>query len=344
VTLTIPPVIQASFPNALILIENPFNPKPPYAPNAPTSWFWTIRVGDTVQLNNAGPWYTVIGPMVIGPSSGSNSEMFVNVGLPGSLGQYSNVLPNLTYPGSTQPVEYLLLVNGQDDNNNGWIDEGYDGVDNNGNGISDELLEWEQEVWLGSILTHTSVDLTYTIQRRPAPAANAREVSLPTSMVVDATTAFLTQERSRLPVNPFTGFADIVIRPDGTVVPTVQYSSPASFGMSGAFYHFWLSERQDLADVQVGGTNNATPQPWATGAPYLLPIAQPGGSNSATFPGPYLKGEYSVLSLFTRSGQIVVNQGVPFLYDSTIGYNSQGGTYNPTNPFIQAEQGLSGGR
>ncbi len=47
-----------------------------------------------------------------------------------------------------------------------------------------------------------------------------------------------------------------------------------------------------------------------------------------------------MLTLFTRTGQIVVNQGVPFLYDSTIGYNSQTGTYNPTNPFIQAEQGV----
>ena len=51
-----------------------------------------------------------------------------------------------------------------------------------------------------------------------------------------------------------------------------------------------------------------------------------------------------MLTLFTRTGQIAVNQGVPFFYDTTIGYNSQTGTYNPTNPFIQAEQGVSGGR
>ena len=35
--------------------------------------------------------------------------------------------------GATSPVnpEFLFLVNGLDDNKNGWIDEGYDGVDNN---------------------------------------------------------------------------------------------------------------------------------------------------------------------------------------------------------------------
>ena len=34
-----------------------------------------------------------------------------------------------------------------DDNGNGWIDEGWDGVDNNGDGQVDELAEWESELW-----------------------------------------------------------------------------------------------------------------------------------------------------------------------------------------------------
>ena len=29
----------------------------------PTSWFWNIRIGDKLQINNSGPWYTVVGPM-----------------------------------------------------------------------------------------------------------------------------------------------------------------------------------------------------------------------------------------------------------------------------------------
>ncbi len=111
------------------------------APVAPTSWFWNIRVGDQIQINNTGPWYTVVGPMVVSPANGSNSELFVNVGPPGAP------LPTLA---GGFPCEYLLLVNGRDDNGNGWVDEGCDGVDNNGNGQVDELAEWESERWLGA--------------------------------------------------------------------------------------------------------------------------------------------------------------------------------------------------
>ena len=47
----------------------------------------------------------------------------------------------------TYEPEFLFLVNGQDDNNNGWTDEGWDGLDNNGDGHVDELAEWESELW-----------------------------------------------------------------------------------------------------------------------------------------------------------------------------------------------------
>ena len=43
----------------------------------------------------------------------------------------------------TVSPEFLFLVNGLDDNINGWIDEGFDGVDNNNNGVVDDLFEWE---------------------------------------------------------------------------------------------------------------------------------------------------------------------------------------------------------
>ena len=103
------------------------------APNPPTNWFWNIRVGDRIQINQAGPWYTIVGPMTT-----PNPELFVNVGPPGSA------LPTLNGP---QPCEYLLLVNGRDDNGNGWVDEGWDGVDNDGNGTIDDAGEWEAERW-----------------------------------------------------------------------------------------------------------------------------------------------------------------------------------------------------
>ena len=50
--------------------------------NSPTSWYWNIRVGERFRFNDSGRYYTVIGPMVVGPATG-NPEMFVNVGLPG---------------------------------------------------------------------------------------------------------------------------------------------------------------------------------------------------------------------------------------------------------------------
>lgn len=111
------------------------------APNPPTSWYWNIRVGDRIQVNNAGPWYTIVGPLAVGTAQG-NTEMFVNVGPPGSA------LPQLLGPA---PCEYLLLVNGRDDDGNGYADDGFDGVDNNGVLGIDEAGEWEKERWLGGI-------------------------------------------------------------------------------------------------------------------------------------------------------------------------------------------------
>jgi len=146
-------------------------------------------------------------------------------------------------------------------------------------------------------------------------------------------------------VNLWNGTVDIVLNPDGTVVPTTIYGAPSSFGMDQAFLHFWLADRQDLADIQANMTAQPpTPIPLnTTSPPYYLPIAQPGSAAAASYPGPYLKGQYSVLTLFARTGQITVNSNPPFLYDSTVGYNNQTGVYNPFNPFIPAELGANGG-
>jgi prepilin-type N-terminal cleavage/methylation domain-containing protein len=350
----------APFPG-LLLVQSPADPARNGSPTNPTSWFWNIRIGDKVQLNNTGPWYTVIGPMYTGPNvpasgtGGVNPDLFVNAGNPAALSTL--VVPQInTATGATsstgfQHVEFLILVNGRDDNGNGWIDEQWDGVDNDGNGPTDYLEdtnEFEQETWLGAISTSSVLNITYTIKRRPAPALNARAVELPTSMVIDATTAFFQnlnfqgavsdhRERSRLPAsNPltqYTGNIDIVLNPDGTVVPTMYYSTPSSYGMDQAFYHFWLAERQDLMAVQTDANGNV--QPLFSGAPYILPIAQPGGNNTNGYAGPYLKGDYSVVTLNARTGQLVTNANPPFLDAS--------GNYNTTYPFIQAEQGVSGG-
>lgn len=101
----------------------------------PTSWFWNIRIGDKLQIDNAGPWYTVVGPMLITPAMG-NSELFVNVGQAGTQSPLPDPKGSVGFP------EFLLLVNGRDDNKNGYIDEGFDGVDNDGiNGV-DDIGEW----------------------------------------------------------------------------------------------------------------------------------------------------------------------------------------------------------
>ncbi len=168
--------------------------------------------------------------------------------------------------------EFLFLVNGLDDNQNGWIDEGYDGVEQ-----QHLVREPEQparmtpmrspngkhEAWPASFVGQAvPTNQPYTIQRRPAPVSNSREISLPTNVVIDLTTwgnpalNLGTQERSQFPpgvINPYTGYVDILLYPNGTVVPTTIYSTPSSFGMSGAFFHFWLAERSDVA---ISSTND----------------------------------------------------------------------------------------
>ncbi len=313
-------------------------------PNTPTSWFWNIRVGDKIQINNAGPWYTVVGPMAMTPATGNN-ELFVNVGAPGMASPLQAILP-LPSGTSTPPLnpEFLFVVNGQDDNANGYVDEGWDGVDNNGNNLVDELLEWENELWHGALATDfvtsptgTVSNLTYTIQRRPSPATNAREVLLPTNVVVDLTTwgyptlASPSQERSRLPVNQYTGYVDILVYPNGSVVPATIYSAPSSFGMGGSFFHFWLAERSDVFPPQ----NNAAVTGTSVFPPYL-PLPQ--GIAPTLFNGSELKGEYRLVTLFTRTGLITTNEDVPF---DTVNVGTA--NYNPSVPFLQAQQGVRGG-
>jgi hypothetical protein len=311
--------------------------------NEPTSWYWNIRVGDKLQINGSGLWYTVVGPMVVTPQQG-NSELFVNVGPPGSP---SPLLDSQS--GANVAPEFLFLVNGLDDNKNGWIDEGYDGVDNNlsaelaGNltRLVDDLAEWEIEAWPGAYNTNPPTNAPYTIQRRPAPTAVAREVALPSNVVIDMTTWGNTlQERSNFPpgvINPFTGYVDILLYPNGTVVPSTIYSAPSSFGMAGAFFHFWLAERSDVVGIKLD--QNGNPVPLVPAQPVYLPVGaikqqlvQPANPYS----GQSLQGEYRIVSLFTRTGQITTSDNMQF--DNPVS-PANGSTYNPGYPFLAAEQG-----
>jgi hypothetical protein len=317
-------------------------------PNPPTSWFWNIRVGDKIQFNDAGPWYTVVGPLAVTANNG-NPEMFVNVGAPGTTSPLT-----MKQGGNTPNPEFLFVVNGQDDNNNVWVDEGWDGVDNNNNGITDEIAEWELESWLGSNGNPNTVasSTTYTIQRRPMPTINARAVSLPSNVVIDATSWNLTNERTQVPgaaFEPLSGFIDILVNPDGTVVPTTRYSSPSSVGLAGSFYHFWLAERTDVYTIPLDGNGNAQTLMTSlgtTGYPFYLPmplgaISQTGAAGAitpnaydalvATNPTlPVLKGEMRIVTLFTRTGAVTTNDNPRF------------NVLNVNQPYIEAQQGISG--
>ncbi len=303
--------------------------------NSPTSWYWNVRIGDKIQLNNAGIWYTIVGPMNV-----YNPELFVNVGDPGTTPPLLRTVPTNCNP------EFLFLINGVDDNQDGYVDNGWDGVDNDGDGIVDQVIpgvnplgEWvEIETWQGSILNvNNQNNIPYTITRRPVVSPGSRETPLPSNVVIDLTTwnaqyfntnfsgttgVNYVMERSRLPVDSTTGYVDILLNPNGTVVPTTLYSSPSSFGMDSAFYHFWLAERGDLFDPP----NLANPP--ANGVHYLLPQVP----NVNTAPGDTraLTGERRLMTLYTRTGQLITNQVETF--DGA----------NPSLPFLLPQQGIRG--
>ena len=72
-------------------------------------------------------------------------------------------------------------------------------MDNNGDGQVDEPAEWQEiEAWQGAAAKGLA-SVPYVVHRRPVPSANAREVALPSHMVIDATTVMTTRERSRSP-------------------------------------------------------------------------------------------------------------------------------------------------
>jgi prepilin-type N-terminal cleavage/methylation domain-containing protein len=303
-------------------------------PTERTSWFWNIRVGDKIKLSSGGRYYTVVGPAVINPlsSSGQNPEMYVNDGPPGSPTQSPNTQMVGTF---TLTPEYLYMVNGQDDppmggsQGDGYVDDGWDGYDNNYDGYVDDLLEWtmEQEQWVGTELTQLLLnppnaagvrsvpDLHYSIIRRPTPVAGARETTLPAGIVIDATTwnSPAGAERSRLPVDPRTLYVDILVNANGQVVPTTAYSSPTAYS-SLPFYHFWLTERQDVHEASdLWGLNPSSPLGAAnnpnSGSTFLLPLPSSFYSGLAKPPASVaaLQGERALVTLFTRTGQITSN-------------------------------------
>jgi hypothetical protein len=294
--------------------------------NTPTSWYWNIRIGDKIQFNGTGIWYTIVGPMNV-----PNPELFVNVGNPGATPPLQRPLPNGA--NGTYNPDFLFLVNGVDDNLDGYVDNGWDGVDNDGDGVVDQVIntangityiEWtETEAWQDQLRHGANVNIPYIIARRPVVSPGSRETLLPSNVVVDLTSweppSGYAPERSRLPVDPSSGYVDILLYPNGTVVPTTEYSSPSSFGMGSTFYHFWLAERGDLFDPLA-----------QAGVPYLLPMV----AGTPNYPSPgdtrVLKGERRLMTLYARTGQLITNQVETF------------DGLNPSLPFLLPQQGIRG--
>jgi hypothetical protein len=323
-------------------------------PNPPTNWFWNVRIGDKFRFNDSGRYYTVVGPMTL-----FNPELLVNDGLPGnsSLTEYYGFPAPQGGKVSPSP-EFLFLVNGVDDSGfdpvalvplpkDGYPDNGFDGINwdlNNGYNFDgsnrplvDDIAEWvEVETWLGSQLPLSTKTGTvgiapntfpvpatfkWTIQRRPVPSPGAREVSLPAGATIDLTTWDTTRERSRLPVDPLNGTVDILVDQAGKVVPTTLYSNPSSAGMDQNFFHFWIADRSDVYDPwTVAGTTF----PSFPGLP--MPSGSPGYAGTQ-----FLTKDRQLVTLFTRTGQIVSNSAENF--DAT---GTNGG---PNAPYLDAQYG-----
>lgn len=311
-------------------------------PNPPTNWFWNVRIGDKFRFADSGRYYTVVGPMTV-----FNPELLVNDGLPGTTTLQEQYGPPMG--GATLSPEYLFLVNGVDDfgpidtmtglpiPKDGYPDNGMDGVnqnlnyDGNKQSLIDDIAEWvEVESWLGSqdamsrrrvLVPGTTVPVPvtfkWTISRRPVPSPGAREIALPGGAVVDLTTWDTTRERSRLPVDRLNGTVDILLDQSGRVVPTTTYSNPSSAAVEDSFYHFWIADRTDVFD------------PISTEFP-ALPLSVDAANPPATAPAQYLKKDRQLVTLFTRTGQIVTNSIENFDYDIN----------NRNAPYVEAQFGL----
>ena len=142
----------------------------------PTSWFWTVRVGETVTYQ--GRPYTVVGPMAVGPAGG-NSEGFVNVGLPGTPSPLVR-----SYARGDFPAEFLYLANRVDDDRDGLTDEGWNGLDDDLDGLVDEADEWEAERWTSLVGPEGVPPSPYILTRRPV-AASVGAVELPAGAAIE---------------------------------------------------------------------------------------------------------------------------------------------------------------
>jgi hypothetical protein len=235
------------------------------------------------------------------------------------------------------------------------IDPGFNGIDDDLDGYidePDEILftmipggtgETEPEtnpfaLPVDPLIADTQA-ASYTILRRPVPAQGARELALPTGTAIDMTTwSADVPERSRLPIDPATGYIDVMVAPNGQVVQPAAGRTIAPPPAAG-FYHFWITDIDDIVEPDT------RPNPtYATNieAPFLpLNVAIFRDTNHV------LKGERRLVSINTRTGQIVTSTAEDFdvptparggALDS--GYNATNRAYFIGTPYRNAEIGI----
>lgn len=100
-------------------------------PRSPTSWYWNVRRGDKIRIGPQGIELTIVGPMLV-----PNPEGYINWGDPASYSSTpSSAVPTATSPGP--PREFLVVLDGIDNDGDGYVDEAWDGLDNDYDGIID---------------------------------------------------------------------------------------------------------------------------------------------------------------------------------------------------------------
>jgi prepilin-type N-terminal cleavage/methylation domain-containing protein len=232
------PAMTGGLP-CLVLEESPAHWEPSgtgwlFVPNEPTSWYHNIRLGDRISINGSKPY------VVCGPRATISDDLTVNADPMLLLQTYT--APDGTTTAQASP-EYLLLVNGIDDAPaDGFVDNGWDGVDNDLlNGV-DDAGEWETEVWTSA----AGVNLPYLVTRRPVPGKPQAIVPLlvPVSLAASVVDPTATPPVPTLYVSPLTGSIDLMIRPDGTVDISGPYAAPSGVSLARSMSRFVLSDAQ----------------------------------------------------------------------------------------------------
>ena len=186
--------------------------------------------------------------------------------------------------------DYLYLVNGIDDDGNGVIDDGHNGL-----GLPRKRhMYYETEKRWGNIPGSRPAGLRSNQTTLHDPAASVAVAQRPRDRLAvergdrpdeDGSLAASTPERS--PSDPAlprsirtTGYVDILVNPDGTIVPTTSYSRPSSSGMD-VCVHPSLAGRAERPAASDLTQSNAPYLPVPQGlAPQ--PFARPARSRANT--------------------------------------------------------------